>query len=103
MSTIVTGGPTDNIIDLSSIDEDYDFGEYRKLTSIQFVPGAADDVLVVKDVDADGPRVLEIKADTDSDETIKYFYGDPVHTFIDYSACTLSAGHCVIIIAQARS
>ncbi|MDY6910742.1 MAG: hypothetical protein SVM79_00045 [Chloroflexota bacterium] len=103
MSTIVTGGPTNNIIDLSGIDEDYDLGEYRKLTSIQFVPGAAADVLVVKDVDADGPRVLEVEADGASDETIKYFYGDQVHVYIDHSECTLSAGHAVIIMAQARS
>lgn len=103
MSTIVTGGPTDNIIDLSSIDEDYDLGEYRKLTSIQFVPGAADDVLVVKDVDENGPWVMEVKADGDNDETIKYFNGDQVHVYIDYSECTLSSGHAVIIMAQAGS
>jgi hypothetical protein len=73
-------------------------GEQEKLQSIQFNPGNTSDVLVVKNGSASGPPLFKTTADSASDEVIKYFHGVAVKPVIDYSACTLSNGHEVIVI-----
>lgn len=85
------------VTNISEMDSDWT-GEYASLQSIQFNPGATSDVLVVKHKDASGPIIFKTTADSASDEVIKYFHEVGLQPFIDYSACTLSAGHFVIVI-----
>lgn len=98
-NTIVTGGKQKNVVQITAMDSDYDSSYERPLDSIQFNPGATGtDVLVVKcDSDA-GPEIMRVTADAADDETIKYFRNVKLRVVIDYSLCTLSSGHKVIII-----
>lgn len=98
-ATKVTGGRAQNIVYLTAIDADWDDGCYRPLSSIQFNPGSAGtDVLVVKDGSASGAVLMNVKADAANNESCKYFDLTPCHVYIDYSDCTLSSGHKVILI-----
>jgi hypothetical protein len=97
-NTINSQGP---VVEISAMDSDWT-GEQRSLQSIQFNPGDTNDILVVKQGDASGPVIFQTKADSASDEVIKYFHKIGLQPFIDYSACTLSAGHKVIVIYGGR-
>lgn len=98
-NTIVTGGKQKNVVQITVMDSDYDSEYERPVDSIQFTPGSTGtDVLSVKaDTDA-GPEIMRVTADAADDETIKYFRNVKLRVVIDYSACTLSSGHKVIII-----
>ena len=98
-ATKVTGGRAQNIVELTAIDADWDDGCYRPLSSIQFNPGSdGTDVLVVKDGSDSGVVLMEVTADAANNESVKYFDKIPFHVYIDYSDCTLSSGHKVILI-----
>ena len=98
-ATKATGGRRKNFVQLTAIDADWDDGVYRPLSSIQFNSGSdGTDVLVVKDVDDSGVEIFRCTCDAANDEVIKYFDGIPTHVYIDYSDCTLSSGHKVMII-----
>ena len=93
-------------LDISEIDADWDYGDSKPddwhnrpcLMSIEFHPGSASDRMVIKEAREDGPvRFDSGEVDSASDSRIKYFHGVRVTPFIDFSDCTLSAGHRVII------
>ncbi|MBS3809771.1 MAG: hypothetical protein KGY38_06435 [Desulfobacterales bacterium] len=96
-SVIPTGNEHSPVYEITGMDSDW-VGRNGPLQSIQFNPGATSDVLVVKNGSTAGPMLFSTTADSGSDETIKYFYGVRVAPVIDYSECTLSAGHEVIVV-----
>ena len=85
------------VVEITAMDSDWT-GRQEKLQSIQFNPGATNDILVVKNGSDSGPIMFKTTADSDSDEVIKYYHGVAVRPVIDYSACTLSQGHEIIVI-----
>ena len=92
-NTVTTDG---RCITLSAIDSDYDMAYQKRILSIQFVPGAADDVITILGGSATGPiRYYDISGD--GEPRIKYFFGVYMQVFLDYSECTLSANSLVII------
>ena len=93
-------------LDITSIDADWDYAsgkpshwaERPRLLSIEFHPGSASDRMVIKESEEGGPQRFDSgEVDSSSDSRIKYFHGVRVRPFIDFSECTLSAGHRVII------
>ena len=93
-------------LDISEITADWDYEVSKplnwhnrpRLLSIEFHPGSASDRMVIKESRADGPvRFDNGEVDSASDSRIKYFHGVRATPYIDYSECTLSAGHRVII------
>ena len=93
-------------IDITSISADWDYAsevaayprekEGPIIDLILFAPGAANDRLVIKNGDASGPVVFKATATT-TDERVVYYHGKRMRPFIDYSECTLSTGHQVVI------
>uniref|UniRef100_A0A6M3IPF9 Uncharacterized protein n=1 Tax=viral metagenome TaxID=1070528 RepID=A0A6M3IPF9_9ZZZZ len=74
------------------------WSDLPRIASIQFDPGAAADKLVVKDgSDTGAVRCSFGPVDGAGDQRIKYFFGARFSPYIDFSDCTLSAGHRVII------
>ena len=72
--------------------------ELPRISSVQFDPGATDDKLIVKDDGDTGPRRCVLgPADNPNDQRIKYFFGARFVPSIDFSECTLSAGHRIVI------
>jgi hypothetical protein len=63
---------------------------------IMFVPGSANDKMVIKKKTAAGPIGFRALCLT-TDEKIVYFHGARFPFIIDFSDCTLNAGHMVII------
>jgi hypothetical protein len=91
---------------VEGIDADWDYDTDKphgwpdnpRLSSIEFHPGSTSDRMVVKQHGESGiDRFDSGEADSVSDNRIKYFHGTRCSPFIDYSECTLSAGHKVII------
>jgi hypothetical protein len=93
-------------LELSNIDADWDFSTQRpskwqvnpRISSIEFHPGAANDLLVVRHGSVGGVRrFFSNYADSQSDSRIKYFHGSRVIPYIKFSECVFSSGHLVII------
>jgi len=91
-------------IEISDIDEDVLWSVVEPdsngiyVNFIQWVPGAADDVLIARNGNqADSPVVYYNKAASVTSDLPRYFYGALVQLFVDYSECTLSAGGRLII------
>lgn len=70
---------------------------HLKLNSIEFIPGATDDVLIVRNGGTTGAIIFKVKCENDYDQRIKYFHGTRYCPCILYSECTLSPGHLVIV------
>ena len=105
---------TSTSIEIEGIDADWylskasenglgEFGDSGVMVrSIEFNPGAANDLLVIKNskTGAEGDATeWYVKCSADTDQRVKY-YGDRgkrMWPFIDYSECTFSSGHKVII------
>jgi hypothetical protein len=85
---------------ISTIDEDYDHGENISLHAIKFFPNnVAGGELVVYDMEESGLGIEICRLNSiDSEPCIDYFYGNVYRPYIDFSACTLNAGHKVIIV-----
>jgi hypothetical protein len=91
-------------IQLTAIDADWDYKASKpatwpilpKLLSIRFVPGATGDRLVVKHKSATGIERFNTVA-TDTESRVEYYHGTSFIPFVDFSDCTLSAGHKVAI------
>lgn len=91
------------IVTVSAMDSDFDLaaagygpGAGWRLVSIEFFGGAANDRLLVKDGSDTGPEMFDRTIDDVRVPAIKYFMGAEAQPLIDYSECTLSAGHKVI-------
>jgi hypothetical protein len=95
----------DGIIEITSIAADWDYDTIRpagwpskpRLLSINFVPGAADDTILIRVNDTTGPQCFYARCENVYDQRIEYYHGSRFRPFIDFSECTLSAGHKLII------
>jgi len=86
--------------EISGIDSDWDPGEWMDIDSIQFVPGATNDICTIKDQSDTGPVIFYANS-TDGDSRIKYFPSNArFKPLLDFSACTLNSGAYVIIILR---
>ena len=85
------------IINISSIDSDWNDTEARRVQYIIFNPGATNDILVIKQLSATGPEIVRMKS-TDGEPRIVNLNGTSVDMFLDYSDCTLNTGAIVIIV-----
>ena len=90
-------------VEVNTIVADWDWGvsgstldKNPKLAAITFVPGAADDVLVVKDGSDAGPVIMMATCLT-TDEKVQYFHGARKRPYVDFGDCTFTAGHKVLI------
>jgi len=85
---------------ISAINEDWAPGIWMPIHSIQFVPGATNDVCVIEDQNDAGARIFYAKS-TDGDSRIKYFPDSFVaKPVLDLTDCTLTAGAFVIVITR---
>jgi len=67
-----------------------------KIASIFFMPGAANDKLIIRDGSISGPKLVTLLA-TDTEGRNKVFTGGMKSPCIDYSECTITAGAYVTI------
>ena len=94
-----------NSVTVSAITEDWDFAEtYKqfrnlgiKLKGIILVPGSGTDVFVIKDGGESG-ALLYNAAHATTVCTVVVYPGTYVKPFIDFSLCTLSAGHSITFL-----
>ena len=85
-------------IEVTDIDEDLNWTDGVHINFIQWVPGGADDVLIIKNgAEIDDPVCYYNWAKGRNSDLPRYFYGAKIRVFIDYSECTFSAGHKLII------
>ena len=85
-------------IEVTDIDEDVEWTDGIHINFIQWVPGSQDDVLIIKNGSAvDDPVIYYNWASGPNVDLPRYFYGAKVKVFIDYSECTFSPGHKLII------
>lgn len=96
----------DGTIEITDLTSDWDYGtdkpaswpDYPRISSIEFHPGAANDLCIVRNHKEAGVRRFSSNyADSQSDSRIKYFHGARIDPFIDYSECVVSSGHVLII------
>jgi hypothetical protein len=94
---------TGRIVEITAIDADWLWSttfpndQQIKVVSIEFFGGSANDIIVIKDGSDTGAILMKRKIpDTDYSST-KYFMGARLRPVIDFSDCTLSSGHKVII------
>ena len=93
-NTVATSGVR---IMLSTIDSDWNlqdtFSDLDKihLNNIMFVPGAANDILVVRDGAIDGPVIMYVEGSATTDQRILYGHGMTCNPYIYESECTLSS------------
>lgn len=107
---------THNVIELTGIAADWDltssddtdaldlFGKPGiAISSIRFRPGGSADRLVVKEDSATGVTICEMRYGSGgvgvfpNEDLIEYFHGARHRPYIDFSDCTLTSGHKVLI------
>lgn len=86
-----------NTIEISSIDSDWNSSESRKIHYVIFVPGASNDILVMKEGSGTGPTTIYMKS-SDGEPRIAYLDGQSVDLFLDYGDCTLNTGAKVLVV-----
>ena len=100
MATAVAFGET---IDLSGIAANVDMGmtpnSPRKYLGIKFFAGADDDLLVVRDGSATGPRITSLLAG-DGEGRVDMTVPITMQPYIVFSECVLSAGHFVSFVVE---
>ncbi len=99
---------SDLMISITGIDADWVWtdeyvsgsrAESLKVQWIYFSPGATDDVLAIEHINASGSRIFPNTAAADAYSPIAIpYYGAKLKPYIDFSDCTLSAGHQVLIL-----
>lgn len=91
-STVERG---DRRITLSEMAGAYTFPEAVRIRSGFFMPGAANDVAILRENSASGKIVMPIKSTTG--DTIPFYLGDAkMKLHLDYSASTLSSGSVIV-------
>lgn len=96
MANTVTEGQL--TITISDIDDDWDSEDHHYIDSIIFVPGAQNDVCVIKEGSASGPELFVGANYTNKEPRIAYYKGYiGRRLFLDYSECTISTNGLVII------
>lgn len=87
-----------NVIEISGTIADFDLGDRRAVYCITYEPGAANDVLIVRDGSATGPAVFKVSASDTDDQKVLYLMGVQIQPVITTSECTLSAGTTIVFI-----
>lgn len=112
-NTVTDTGSVGRVVQVSAMDSDFDLvaqtGYIQYATTggvpielILFYPGAANDILVIKDTAATGPVVATMKS-VDAEPRVLYFRGAKIKPYLDYSECTLTSGAFVtFILAQPK-
>ena len=100
-NTTVTTGKS---VEITVLDSDWDpavslaarlVGQH--LYSVKFTPGAASDVLIVRNGTSSGARIFRCKCTADTDDRKEYFNErSEITPFITHSECTFSAGAIVM-------
>ena len=85
------------VIEVSGMDSDWDPDTVYKVIMIMFIPGASNDVMVIKQASATGPTVFYAKS-TDGEPRVAYYNGREIRQFLDYGDCTLNAGAKVLVV-----
>jgi len=94
---------TNRTLNLTAIDADWLWSTTFpndaaiRIQSIEFIGGAANDVMVIKEGSDSGAVMFSRKVPDTDYRQIKYFWGQLLRPVVDYSDCTLNAGHRVII------
>ena len=103
---------TDSVIVIEDIDSDWNW--YDTITylatskagiaiqSIQFNPGAADDLCIIKNKTDTGSEIFDVICADVYDQRCKYFNGEILKPVLDFSDGVYTAGSKVIIILQKR-
>jgi len=87
-------------VEITAMDSDYDFGDNVSLQAIKFYPGnVAGGEIVVFDIDATNIEICRLNTE-DEEPRIEYFHGNTYRPYIDYEACTLNAGHKIVILSD---
>lgn len=92
---------TGAITTISSIDSDYDFGDYKPLQAIRFNPAGAD-TCIVRNGGASGAEVFNANTAAATDDRVQYYNGQLISPFLDYSACSLTSGAKVTLVFSRR-
>lgn len=78
--------------------------ELLGIKSVQFNPGAADEILVLKNGSASAPIMFKVKGASVYDQRKTDYYNAKVRPYLDFSACSFSTDLAeIIIIAERRS
>jgi hypothetical protein len=94
----------DQVIELSEIDSNLDIMTLFPLSpslsihSVEFLGGAASDVVVLKHGGSDGPTFFIAKSASAADAQGKEFGGIGLRPYLDYSHSTISSGAKLVII-----
>ena len=108
-NTVNDTGTVGRIVEVSAMDSDFvlmtrtGYTQYSTsggvpIEAVLFFPGAANDILVLRDTAADtGPRIASIQS-LDGEPRMLPLRGVKIKPVIDYSDCTLSAGAFVVFI-----
>lgn len=109
-NTIVSDG---DVIELTGIDSDWSWFDTLTayaiskvgvpIQSIQFVPGAAADQCVIKNLDASGPTIFDKTCADANDDKEMLYDGEVLKPFLDVSEGTFNAAAKVIIILKKRN
>lgn len=94
-----TATKTYDQIQVSGIDADWTSPTYLNVVSVKFVPAAANDKVVIKNVTDAGPVFYQALS-TDGEPRIEYFQGRRTKPMIDFSISVLTAGALVIFTIQ---
>jgi len=86
-----------SVIEISAIDEDWDPGGTYKIISITFVPGAANDIMVIKKGSGTAATFFYALS-TDGEPRVSYYFKEALNPFLDFGDCTLNAGAKVILV-----
>lgn len=86
------------VLSITSIDEDWDDTESRRVQFIIFVPGAVDDELVMRQGSTTGPLICGKMLSTDGEARICPVNGSRVDMFLDFADSTITAGGSVTIL-----
>jgi len=74
------------------------FAKGMPLWAVIFQPGASGDVLSLKNGSAAANEIFPDNVLIDTAPQVQYYGGNIMKPFIDFSECTLSAGHRIIVI-----
>lgn len=85
------------VVAVSAMDSDYALGG-GNVVSIEFFGGAVNDRLVIKNGSDSGPVLFDRIVSDLTFPPIKYFFNSWLTPVIDFSDCTLSAGHKIVFI-----
>lgn len=105
MSNTVT--KSGRAVNVTAMDSDFDFSAdtgmgVSNLESIQFIPNASDDELIVRDGSATGPIIFQFKAIDGYDSAVKYFSGQKHNPYIKYSECSVASCTVIFLVSRGR-